>query len=82
MKLQISFIASVGILLCLLFACSQPKMMPAQGIESMPKAPGNYTPVPQQDPRDKLIREQTELLKLYEARIKELEAKVKGIPAP
>lgn len=102
MKLQMSFIALVVILLCCLFACSQPKLMPPdektflppstdkaiaenlavekhiakksaeKSVSIKPSAGGSYTQ-PTLDPRDKLIKEQSALLKLYEARIKELE---------
>ena len=70
-------IGIASILLLMLYACSRPSMMPAQNSKDMPQAPGNYTSS-KQDARDIIIKEQADLIKLYEKRIQELENRLRG----
>lgn len=63
-----------------MWSCSRPAMMPARHLEDTPQAPGNSSTssnfIPAEDQKDKVIKDQAELIRLYEMRVKELEAKL------
>ena len=67
-------------LIVMFVSCSRPKMVGSPQIEGEVKLlmPAEYAVSLNQDPKEKLIKEHAELIKLYEAKIKELEIKLNG----
>jgi hypothetical protein len=84
MKRLIIFSSATFIMACVVLSCARPMHLTTNAAHSQEgegSAPGEVSSEPSLriDQRDRLIREQAALLKLYEARIKQLEEKLNGV---